>query len=292
MTDPIESHRWIHGAPDCARSEDPLIEALALDPDTHVLRISKCYSHEANFIYLLIGGARALLLDTGGAPDDPMDAPTLPLRATVDAILSAHPAARASGFELIVAHTHTHRDHVHEDRQFADRPATRIVGHDLEAVMAFWGLPGWPEGEGTLDLGGRPLTVFPIPGHEARHVAIHDPRTGILITGDLLYPGLLTVRDWPAFRASARRLAAFVRAHPVTRLLGCHIEMSRRPGELYPLGTTWQPEEHPLPLAPEQAFELEALCEELAETPRDATRASFALAILPEALAGDSARGG
>jgi glyoxylase-like metal-dependent hydrolase (beta-lactamase superfamily II) len=109
-----------------------------------------------------------------------------------------------------------------------------VVGLSLDEVTAFWGLPRWPEGEAAFDLGGRRLTVFPIPGHEATHVALWDERTGVLIAGDTLYPGLLTVRDWPAFRASAARMAGFAQSHPVTMVLGHHIEMARAPGVLLP----------------------------------------------------------
>ncbi len=54
-----------------------------------------------------------------------------------------------------------------------------------------------------------------IPGHEDSHVAAYDPRTRSLLTGDTLYPGLLTVQDWPAYRRSAARLARFAEEHEV-----------------------------------------------------------------------------
>ncbi|EYD77179.1 beta-lactamase-like protein [Rubellimicrobium mesophilum DSM 19309] len=278
----LASVRWIHGAPDCAQSDDPLIQVIEADPDTYVLRISKCFSFEANFIYFLLGAERAILFDTGGPADSGNRA--LPLRDTVDAVLNAHP--RGDSLELIVAHTHGHRDHIHWDFQFRDRPDTSLVGLTLEDVKAFWRLPDWPEGVATLDLlGGRPLTVFPIPGHEPTHIAVFDPRTGILLTGDVLYPGLLTVRDWPAFRASARRLSRFAATHPVHMALGHHIEMSRTPGRLYPLGATWQPDEHPLPLEPSVIDHLHRACEAMADAPHSATFDTFAIEIMPEAEA-------
>ena len=282
MTLDLAFVRWIHGTPDCAQSEDPLIQVIEADADTFILRISKCFSFEANFIYLLLGTRRAILFDTGG-PADSGDR-VLPLRETVDAILQGHP--RGQGLELIVAHTHGHRDHIHWDAQFRDRPGTILVGLALPEVQAFWSLSDWPEGEATLDLlGDRPLSVFPIPGHEPTHIAIFDYRTGILLTGDVLYPGLLTVRDWPAFRASARRLASFAATHSVRMALGHHIEMSRAPGQLYPLGATYQPDEHPLPLAPSCLDELHRACEAMADAPRSKTFGAFAIEIMPEATA-------
>ena len=275
--------RWIHGAPDCARSADPLIQVVAVDPDTFILRISKCFSFEANFIYLLLGTERAVLFDTGAPPDPGSPARILPLRETVEALLLAHP--RGPGLHLVVAHTHGHGDHIFWDAQFADRPDTSLVGLLLPEVQAFWNLPRWPEGEAIHDLGGRPLTVFPIPGHEPTHISVFDPRTGILLTGDLLYPGLLTVRDWPAFRASARRLRDFAAAHPIRMALGHHIEMSRTPGQAYPLGATWQPDEHPLPLDPAQIEALHHSCEAMADAPHGATFDHFAIVLMPEAAA-------
>ena len=278
------SVRWIHGATDCAHCSDPLIQTVKFDSDTFILRISKCFSFEANFIYLLLGTRCAVLFDTGGPADPGAPVQVLPLRETVDAILQAHP--RGKDLDLIVAHTHGHKDHIHWDVQFRDRPRTTLVGLSLSEVQAFWNLPDWPEGEATLDLlGDRPLTVFPIPGHEPTHIAVFDHRTGILVTGDVLYPGLLTVRDWPAFRASARRLASFVAIHPVRLALGHHIEMSRRPGQLYPLGATHQPDEHPLPLEPSAIEELHRACEVMADAPHNETFDNFAIEIMPEATA-------
>jgi glyoxylase-like metal-dependent hydrolase (beta-lactamase superfamily II) len=150
-------------------------------------------------------------------------------------------------------------------------------------VQAFWGLGDWPEGCAALDLGGRRLTVFPTPGHETAHIAAFDGFTGILLTGDVLYPGLLTVRDWPAFRATARRLRGFAVANRVRLVLGNHVEMSRTPGLLYPLGTTWQPDEHPLPLGSSDLEVIHRICEAMADAPHDVTEASFAIKLMPGA---------
>jgi len=77
---------------------------------------------------------------------------------------------------------------------------------------------------------------------------IYDPNSRILLTGDTLYPGLLTVRDGPPTGKSANRLADFVGDLPVSHVLGAHIEMKKTAREMYPLGSRFQPDEHPLPL--------------------------------------------
>jgi len=261
--------RWIHGSPDCRRDEDPAFQVHRLDGDTYALRENKCWSFEAPFLYLLFGDRMALLLDSGAEPDDGRP---LPVREAVEGILAER---GAEGIHLRVAHTHAHGDHIFGDALLAARPNTEVVGAGLESVRAAFGIDGWPDGAGSIDLGGRRLAVFPIPGHEPSHVAFHDEATRTLFTGDLLYPGLLTVRDWPAYRASAARLAAFARAHPVSWVLGCHIEMSREPGRLYPLGTTWQPDEHALQLGPGHVEELHEVCEALGDAPRVEARADF-----------------
>jgi len=88
-----------------------------------------------------------------------------------------------------------------------------------------------------------------------------------LLTGDTLYPGLLTVQDWNAYRRSAARLAAFAQQHEVALVVGNHIEMKKAPGELYPIGTTFQPDEHALPLKTAHIEELHAACEAMADSP-------------------------
>ena len=261
---PLEAVKWLHGASDCRLSADPLIQVYSFDDDTFILRVSKCYSFEGNFIYLLFGDTRAVVFDTGGpaSPPNPHNQVDLPIRHTIDGIVDGWAKRRGlDGIDLIVAHTHSHNDHAYWDGQFADRPRTTVVKPALADVRAFFGLPEWPDGEAALELGNRGLIVFPIPGHEASHIAIYDPRNKWLLTGDALYAGLLTISDWHAFRASASRLAKFAHAHDVTHVLGIHIEMKSQPRQLYPIGTTYQPDEHPLPLSTAHIHELHAACE-------------------------------
>jgi len=186
------------------------------------------------------------------------------MRSTVEALLAPH-VAPGTPHHLIVGHSHAHGDHAAGDSQFAGRPATTVVPHRRDALQRTFAIEEWPEGSGSLDLGDRVLTVIPIPGHDDQHIAIHDSKTGLMLTDDTFYPGLLVVNDWPAYRASARRLAKFVDAHDVRVLLGAHIEMQRSPGQLYRLGTTFQPDEHPLQLLPSDVAEWAARCEQLGD---------------------------
>ncbi len=164
--------------------------------------------------------------------------------------------ARRRCRRCVVTHTHGHSDHVAGDGQFAGRPRTTVVGTGVAEVSSFFGISAWPDGIGTIDLGRRPIDVVPIPGHEAASVAFYDRRTGILLSGDLLYPGRLYVRDGAAFKESVRRLVAFTRVRPVAHVLGAHIENTRTPFVDYPEGTADQPEEHVLELGRAHLLEL------------------------------------
>lgn len=232
--------RWDEGAADCAATQWTPLQVHAFDERTFILRQSPCASFEANFLYLLVGNDRALLVDTGAVAD----AGRMPLARRVLELLPARNGAR---LPLVVAHTHSHGDHREGDAQFASLPDVRIVPTDLDGVRRFYGLPQWPEGVAQFDLGGRVVNVLPAPGHNPNHVVFHDEATGLLLTGDFLLPGRLTVDDAEAFEASANRVAAFVRDRPVSHVLGGHVELDRE-GHLYPHGATHHPDERALPL--------------------------------------------
>jgi glyoxylase-like metal-dependent hydrolase (beta-lactamase superfamily II) len=227
---------WIHGHRRGTPDPDPPIQVRALDATTYVLRQSKSLTFEAPFLYLLVGRERALLVDTG----DVAAREVCPVRDVVDGLLP-------EGLDLVVAHSHGHGDHVAGDGQFRGRPGTVVVGRDHRSAVAGWGFGRWPEDVATFDLGGRVLEVLGIPGHHVTSVAIFDPQTGSLLTGDSVYPGRLYAHDVEAFRTSLDRLVEFARARPVERVLGCHVEMRAAGGD-YPLGCRYQPDEAPLPL--------------------------------------------
>ena len=238
--------RWIHGAADCRATTDPPLQVHHAHPDLWIMRQSKCVNAEGPFIYLLLGRDRALLVDTGARP---APGSTLPIRETVDRLIeewaSQHDQAPPA---LIVAHSHGHGDHAAGDGQFRNRPATRVLPTDAAAVHAFYGLDRAADRQAAFDLGDRHLTVFAIPGHDQASIAIYDPAVETLLTGDTLYPGVLIVEDWAAFRASAARLAAFADRQPVTHVLGAHIEAKAEAGEFFDPRTPFQPDEHGLAL--------------------------------------------
>jgi hydroxyacylglutathione hydrolase len=253
--------RWIHGAPARRRCGDPPIQVHHYDQHTIILRQSKSVSYEAPFLYLLFGNDRALLLDTGATADPAK----FPLRATVDQLvaqwLARHPR---ESYQLVVAHTHGHNDHVAGDVQFAGRPTTIVVSRELDAVRRFFGFTSWPEQIVTFDLGGRVLDITGSPGHHRAAITVYDPWTGFLLTGDTVIPGRLYAFDFPQFLASLDRMVALADSRVITHMLGCHIEMTRQRGRDYPLGATYQPEERALEMTVAQLSDVRAAARSVA----------------------------
>jgi glyoxylase-like metal-dependent hydrolase (beta-lactamase superfamily II) len=255
---------WIHGSPRGQPNGDPPIQAHSYDPHTTILRQNRAISPEAPFLYLLFGNDRALLLDTGATED----AGRFPLRETVDGLVDAWLAAHPrDAYELVVAHTHAHGDHVAGDAQFADRPDTTLVGTGIDDVQSFFGFASWPEETVRLDLGGRVVEIIGIPGHHETSIALYDPWTGFLLSGDTAYPGRLYARDMPAFVASLERMVEFAATRTVSHVMGCHIEMTRTPNRDYPLGSAFQPDEPPLEMSVEALAAIRDAARSVADRP-------------------------
>jgi len=232
--------RWNTGAEDCQASPQPPLQAHAYEPQTFILRQSPCASFEANFIYLLIGSDKAVLIDTGAVADPQ----AMPLAKTVLELL---PDKNNKKLPLLVAHTHRHLDHRAGDPQFASLPSVEVVPFDLEGVQKFFGFNNWPNGIAHIDLGDRTVDVLPTPGHNQTHVAFYDDRTGILFTGDFLMPARLLIEDARAYRESALRVIDFLNTRQLTHILGGHIELNAA-GRAYRFGSHYHPNEHRLEL--------------------------------------------
>ncbi len=106
---------------------------------------------------------------------------------------------------------------------------------------------------------------------------MYDRRTGILLTGDSLYPGRLYVRPekWPAYRSSIQRLLAFTEDKPVRHILGTHIEMTAQPGVDFRYRSTEHPNERRLELTRSHLVELGNALVAMGETPARAKRDDF-----------------
>ncbi len=232
---------WITGGPNCL--EVPEFQVHEYNPDLFILRESGCINYEKPFLYLFFGAEKALLYDTGAGQAVPTG------RVVSDLIAKwAKRAGRTTPIPSVVAHSHAHGDHTAGDAQMKALPNTTVLGTDVASVQTFFGFKDWPKDIVQFELGGRVLDVIGIPGHEVASIAIYDRQTGVLLTGDTVYPGRLYVRDAPTFTASIERLVEFTKDKPVTHVLGTHIEQSATPFLDYKVGTQYQPNEHKLEL--------------------------------------------
>ncbi len=241
---------WDEGAPNCKGSTQPPIQVHQYEPQTYILRQNLCVSFEGNFLYLLIGSQKGLLIDTG-AIADPAETPV------AKTVLGLLPVQNGSRLPLLVVHTHGHTDHRDGDAQFASLPDVEVAPFKLNGVKAFFHFDDWPNGLAHIDLGDRMIDVIPSPGHHPAHLVFYDHRTGLLFTGDFFLPGRLLIEDTAADKQSAARVTAFVRTHPVSYVLGAHIEMNRD-GVTYSLGSQYHPREHALQLTPDDLMQLPA----------------------------------
>ena len=131
------------------------------------------------------------------------------------------------------------------------------MGDNLAVMSEFFGISDWPNQVVEYDLGERIIDVISIPGHDVNSMAYYDRRTGLLLTGDSLYPGRVYVNGDPkVFAESNQRLVDFALTHPVTHILGTHIEQTRTPFVDYVVGTSYQPDEHVLELGLGHLLEL------------------------------------
>jgi glyoxylase-like metal-dependent hydrolase (beta-lactamase superfamily II) len=250
---------WKSGGPDCL--EVPTWQVKAYNEDFYILRQSGCIHAEKPFLFLIFGNDAALLEDTGVARREPAangdtTVPTAPV--VMDLIAQWAARKHRAPVPLIVIHSHAHGDHTAGDAQFQAMPGVRVIAPTPPAIQEATGIKRWPDDVGWIDLGGRIVDVIPFPGHNEASIALYDRLTGNLLTGDSLYPGLLSVNqsDLATFAASTQRLAAFVREHPVAHVLGTHVEQKNTPYLDYGRGTVYQPDESGLALSRAHVFEL------------------------------------
>ena len=238
---------WLLSGPKCV--ELPQFQVHEYNEDLYILRQSGCSNYEKPFLYLLFGKEKALLLDTGAGRTEVRGF----VKGVIDTWLRRN---KRESIPLVIAHTHAHRDHTSGDEQLAALPGAILVKPDAKSVQEFFGITAWPDQVVQYDLGARILDVIPIPGHEKSSIAVYDRQTGILFTGDTLYPGRLYVFDPDEYRHSIKRLVDFTKGKIVAHILGAHVENTRTPYLDFPVGTVYQPDEHELELSHAHLLEL------------------------------------
>lgn len=235
--------KWTPSGPDCSSFVPWQVHEY--NANLWIIRQSGCTNYEKPFLYLIFGRDRALLQDTGAGETD--------IDELVPRLLTewAMRNGRDSAPPLLVVHSHSHGDHTSGDAKLAALPNTTVIPAKPDAIENALAMPGWPTRMGVIDLGERVIDAIPIPGHDAADLALYDRKTGLLLTGDTLYPGRLYVRNFPAYQASIARLVKFTESRPVAHILGTHIEQSRTPFVDYKVRTVYQPEELPLEMTRE-----------------------------------------
>lgn len=242
--------QWVHGC-----NSEPKIQVHRLSEGFFVLRQSKRVNFEGNFLYLIVGSEVAILFDTGAVSDSDSN-----LVECVMKIISMGTLR----LPLVVAHTHSHGDHISGDSLFYGLDNVIVIEHGIDAVSSYFGFKVYA-GEvldmnscSVYNLGGRSLEIFHIPGHYSDHIAVFDRSSGVLLTGDFIYPGRLYVYDRASFHDSVKFLNSFCNAYlgEIKAVLGSHIEMTNTAGFDYPDGSLYQPDEHPLALTAGNIAEL------------------------------------
>jgi hydroxyacylglutathione hydrolase len=268
LTSEINKKKWGHGSENCDASSDEKIDVLAIDEKTYILRQSKCTSYEAPFIYVFVGSKRIAIIDTGATEDVNL----FPLFETVKAIVekkevngNSDNIIKMSDQDIIILHTHSHGDHHEGDAQFEGHKNITIIEPSQDGLINGLGFTDNLAQEKIIDLGERKLTLFQIPGHQEESIAIYDEKTKWLLTGDTLYPGAIYVKNWSIFKSSIERLVNFSEKHDVSAVLGAHIEMTMTPGEFYPIGSTYQPQESPLSLSANHIKQLHSKIKDIDE---------------------------
>jgi hydroxyacylglutathione hydrolase len=263
---------WNTGGPKCM--EMPEWQVHEYNPDLFILRQSGCTDFEMPFLYVFFGKDRALLWDTGSRNGDLV--PTLQ-RVMHEWLERNH----RQSIPLIVAHSHAHSDHTWGDAgvQAMHDPEIPIkfVAPTVAAVTKFYAIRDWPGGLGQVDLGGRVLNIIPIPGHDRCAIALYDRQTGIVLTGDNLYPGRLYISNFAAYKASTERLIAFLEGKPVAYILGNHIEETDTPFKDFPIGSIYHPHEHRLQLSFGSLLELEDGLRSMQSSPHRMAMADFTI---------------
>ena len=156
-----------------------------MDPQkTTVKKISSgvwAFEQEIVRCFLIVGQARAMLLDTGAEPCD--------LLKSIRSITQ---------LPLVVLHTHGDGDHTANDDLFPDihahpaefetirrfRPNLRSNLHPITGLSSF-------------DLGERVLQVIETPGHTPGHICLYNKDEKLLITGDTLFRESIGRTDLP-----------------------------------------------------------------------------------------------
>jgi glyoxylase-like metal-dependent hydrolase (beta-lactamase superfamily II) len=265
LQDKVDQKDWIHGAEDCKNNKDPTIDMLQFNDATVILRQNICVHYEAPFIYILFGEHTVFVQDTGATTRSDK----FPLYQTLQMLITQWKESHNNTpLEVLVTHSHSHNDHTAADVHFRDKPGVTLIEPNAQAIRQYFGFTDWPNEEVSIDLGGRELTIIPTPGHHDESITVYDSQTHWLLSGDNIYPGRLYIKNWNTYKSSIQRLVAFSKINDISAIMGTHIEMSSTPGQAYPIGSTYQPDEPSLGLLMDDLINLDSTLQQLGKQPQ------------------------
>ena len=228
---------------------DPWFEVYRVDDG--VLAIYEPYQAQEVISYLILGGERALLFDTGMGIAN--------ISATV---------RRLTKLPVTVFNSHTHYDHVGGNADFGEilamdtqftresargMPRNAVAGEVTPDALCLTQVPRgfdpatyairpfhptrFIDGGFVIDLGGRRLEVVSTPGHTPDAVVLLDRANGLAWTGDTFYEGPIWLfapgTDLDAYEASVATLAGL--APSLRKLFPAHNTPTADPARLVQL---------------------------------------------------------
>lgn len=159
--------------------------------DSSTIAIGEPRYHQHNYNYLILGKNKAILFDTGPGVRN--------IKTVVDSL---------TDLPVVVTQSHFHYDHIGNHKEFddayladvqqlKDREKNGYVKIKTKEHLGFvenikktkFKVDGWWEIGDTINLGDRELILYHIPGHTPESVALYDPESKYLFSGDFLCPG-------------------------------------------------------------------------------------------------------
>ena len=170
-------------------------------------RVWRIWDEEKNTFYLVEGAHTAAVIDTGITPGVHI---TPMLRTLTEKT-------------LILVLTHAHIDHFHHMDEFGTvymsheefKLGPEILGYMMAGKDLDLNSTVHIETGSVIDLGGRTLEIFHIPGHTPGSVAIYDDGDDLLFTGDAIGSGCGVWMQLPGssslteYEQTLRRFAAW-----------------------------------------------------------------------------------
>lgn len=141
-------------------------------------------------MFLFKGTQKAVLIDSGMGRGD----------------LKSYVTQFSGGLPITAIFTHNHGDHIGQSDQFVRDSREYIGAPDRPGLVRFLQRRGIPDdviaknvipahnGE-RIDIGGRSLVLYAVPGHTAGSMVIFDPQTGNLFSGDAFGSNSPTIPD-------------------------------------------------------------------------------------------------